>query len=245
MAADRFAAVFADEALPLPEMLGGRYRLGREVGRGGMAIVHIARDLKHGRDVAVKIVQPELAAALGRARFLREIEIAARLQHPHIVPVYDSGEEMITPADRERGEEETSILFYVMPYEPGPSLRERLSRDGPLSVNDAVLILHDVCEALSHAHKRGIVHRDIKPDNVLLLGPPCDGHRFRHRPSDERGNGATHTGHGIGLRNSRVHGAGAGGEGFTDRSSRGHLRRRRDGVRDAGGTAAVHERRTA
>ncbi|MFL5615201.1 MAG: protein kinase domain-containing protein [Gemmatimonadaceae bacterium] len=169
VAADRFAAVFADEALPLPELLGGRYRLGREVGRGGMAIVHIARDLKHGRDVAVKIVRPALAASLGRARFLREIEIAARLHHPHIVPLYDSGEEIVhlTP---ELGEKEVSLLFYVMPYEPGASLRERLSRDGPLPLKDAVLILHDVCEALSHAHQQGIVHRDIKPDNVLLSG---------------------------------------------------------------------------
>jgi hypothetical protein len=170
VAADRFAAVFADDEISLPEVLGGRYRLGCEVGRGGMAIVYLAHDLKHSRDVAVKIVQPELAAALGRTRFLREIEIAARLQHPHIVPVYDSGEEAIPAADPELGEGETSILYYVMPYEPGPSLRERLSREGPLPVNDAVLVLHDVCEALSHAHQRGIVHRDIKPDNILFSG---------------------------------------------------------------------------
>src|SRR5690348_2922511 len=130
LAADRFAAVFADDPLALPEVLGERYRLGPEVGRGGMAIVHVARDLKHGREVAVKIVRPEVAAALGRARFLREIEIAARLRHPNIVPLYDSGEDVA------RG-----LLFYVMPYEPGHSLRERLARDGPLAVDDAVPLL--------------------------------------------------------------------------------------------------------
>ena len=103
-AADHFAAVVGDEALAVPEMLAGRYRLVREVGRGGMAIVYVARDLKHGRDVAVKIVRPEVAAALGRTRFLREIEIAAQLHHPHIVPLYDSGEELVGPGDPERGE---------------------------------------------------------------------------------------------------------------------------------------------
>jgi len=159
LAADRFAAVFADEALPLPEVLGDRYRLGPEVGRGGMAIVHVARDLKHGREVAVKIVRPEVAAALGRERFLREIEIAARLRHPNIVPLYDSGEDV-----------ERALLFYVMPYEPGKSLRERLARDRQLGVEDAVLILRDVCGALAHAHQHGIVHRDIKPGNILLSG---------------------------------------------------------------------------
>ncbi|HEY2066332.1 MAG TPA: hypothetical protein VGG84_10275, partial [Gemmatimonadaceae bacterium] len=104
VAADRFEAIFADQAIPLPEVLGGRYRLGREIGRGGMAIVHVARDLKHSRDVAVKIVRPEVAASLGRARFLQEIEIAARLHHPHIVPVYDSGEEVVGAGGSERGD---------------------------------------------------------------------------------------------------------------------------------------------
>lgn len=170
VAADHFDTVFADEALPLPESLGGRYRLGREIGRGGMAIVHIARDLKHGRDVAVKIVRPEIAAWLGRSRFLHEIEIAARLHHPHIVPVYDSGEEFARPHGPERNDSERSLLFYVMPYEAGHSLRERLTRDGPLGVEDTLLILRDVCDALSHAHRHGIVHRDIKPDNVLVSG---------------------------------------------------------------------------
>ena len=168
--ADRFDAVFGDEAPALPELLAGRYRMLGEVGRGGMAIVYIARDLKHGRDVAVKVVRRDLAAALGRARFLREIEIAAQLRHPNIVPLYDSGEVRAEPPNGDQTDVGPSLLYYVMPYEAGHSLRERLTRDGPFSVQDAVLILKDVCEALSYAHQHGIVHRDIKPDNVLLSG---------------------------------------------------------------------------
>ena len=146
-----------DDVTRFPESLGARYRLTKELGRGGMATVYLAHDLKHGRDVAVKVVHPVLAAALGRERFLREIEIAAQLQHPHIVPLYDSGE-----AD--------GNLYYVMPYEAGLSLRQRLAREGPLPLEDAVLVLRDVCDALAHAHERGIIHRDIKPDNVLISG---------------------------------------------------------------------------
>jgi serine/threonine-protein kinase len=163
---DRFAAVLRAESDPIGHSLAGRYRVLREVGRGGMAVVYLARDLKHGRDVAVKVVRPELAAAMGRARFLREIEIAARLRHPHIVPLYDSGE---VAGDAQPTTEEP-LLYYVMPYETGHSLRHRLTERGPMSVDDAVLIVRDVCEALSHAHQHGIVHRDIKPDNVLLSG---------------------------------------------------------------------------
>jgi hypothetical protein len=125
-AGDRFPAVFGDDAPSMPETLAGRYRVVREAGRGGMAIVYLARDLKHGRDVAVKVVRPELALALGRSRFLREIEIAARLRHPHIVPVYDSGEEPADPPGAGPGGAGAPLLYYVIPYEPGRSLRVRL-----------------------------------------------------------------------------------------------------------------------
>jgi len=156
-APDLFAALFEDDAVQFPSSLAGRYPMQHELGRGGMATVYLACDLKHGRDVAVKVVHPRLTSALGAGRFLREIEIVAQLQHPHIVPLYDSGE-----AD--------GSLYYVMPYEPGLSLRDRLTRDGPLSSEDVVSILRDVCDAIGYAHARGIVHRDIKPDNVLISG---------------------------------------------------------------------------
>ena len=121
-AAERFAQLFDDD-VQLPRSLADRYPVSRELGRGGMAVVYLARDVKHGRDVAVKIIRPELAAALGRERFLREIAIAAQLHHPHIVPLYDSGE-----AD--------GFLYYVMPYESEHSLRDRLARDGPLPIGE-------------------------------------------------------------------------------------------------------------
>ena len=156
-AVEAFASLLADEGIPVPGTLAGRYRIERELGRGGMAVVYLARDLKHDREVAVKVVRPEVAAALGRDRFLREIAIAARLNHPGIVPLHDSGES-------------DGLLYYVMPFESGLSLRERLARDGPPPLDEAVRILRDVCEALAHAHQHGIVHRDIKPDNVLLAG---------------------------------------------------------------------------
>ena len=155
-ASEQFADLVAeDDALPLPPLLGGRYETGRELGRGGMARVYLARDIKHGRDVAVKVIRPELAASLGRGRFLREIEIAARLRHPNIVPLYDSGD-----AD--------GMLYFVMPYEDGASIRARLSREGALPLPDALSVLRDVARALQYAHERGVVHRDIKPDNVML-----------------------------------------------------------------------------
>jgi hypothetical protein len=156
-AVERFPALFEDDVVPFPRSLAERYRDAKELGRGGMAVVYLAHDVKHGRDVAVKVVRAELAVALGRERFLREIEIVAGLRHPHIVPLYDSGD-----AD--------GCLYFVMPYEEGLSLRQRLVRDGKLSIRDATVILRDVCDALAYAHKRGVIHRDIKPENVLLSG---------------------------------------------------------------------------
>jgi serine/threonine protein kinase/tetratricopeptide (TPR) repeat protein len=139
----------------LQEALAGRYLLEREVGRGGMATVHLAQDLKHRRAVAVKVLHPELAANVGADRFLREIEIAAGLNHPHILTLIDSGS-----ADR--------LLYYVMPFVEGESLRGRLSRDRRLPVAEAVELARKVAGALAYAHSRGVVHRDIKPENVML-----------------------------------------------------------------------------
>ena len=135
--------------------LAGRYTIERELGRGGMATVYLARDVKHHRQVAVKVLRPELAAALGPHRFLREVEIAARLNHPHILALYDSGE-----AD--------GLLFYVMPYVAGESLRHRLAREKQLPVEEALGITRQIASALGHAHAQHVIHRDLKPENILL-----------------------------------------------------------------------------
>ena len=144
--ADRLTAALAD-----------RYRIERELGAGGMATVYLAQDLKHDRKVAVKVLREELSASLGKERFLREIKVAAALQHPHILPLYDSG-----AAD--------GLLFYVMPYVDGLSLRDKLVKEGELPIGDAVRILRDIADALSEAHRHGVVHRDLKPENVMLRG---------------------------------------------------------------------------
>ena len=146
-----------DPAARLSAALADRYRLEREIGAGGMATVYLAEDLRHHRQVAVKVFRPELAATLGSERFFREIEVAARLQHPHILPLHDSGEA-------------GGYLYYVMPFVPGESLRERLTGHGELPIHDAVRILSEVVDALAYAHSMGVVHRDIKPDNVMLSG---------------------------------------------------------------------------
>ena len=137
--------------------LAPRYLVQRELGAGGMAVVYLADDPRHGRPVAVKVMRSELAAALGPERFLREIRIAARLRHPHIVPLYDSGE-----AD--------GLLYYVMPYVEGESLRDRLRRERQLPVDEALGIAREVADALAHAHEHELIHRDIKPENILLEG---------------------------------------------------------------------------
>ena len=141
----------------LADALAGRYAIEREVGQGGMATVYLARDVRHDRRVALKVLRPELAASLGPERFLREIKLAAQLQHPHILPLHDSGEA-------------AGFLYYVMPYVEGESLRARLARRGELPIHDTVKILIEVTDALAYAHGQGVVHRDIKPDNVLLSG---------------------------------------------------------------------------
>jgi formylglycine-generating enzyme required for sulfatase activity/tRNA A-37 threonylcarbamoyl transferase component Bud32/dienelactone hydrolase len=146
-----------DLLVRLRAALAGRYAVDAELGSGGMATVYLAEDVKHHRRVAIKVLKPELAAALGPERFLREIEIAAQLTHPHILPLHDSGE-----AD--------GFLYYVMPYVEGESLRDRLQRVGTLPIGDALRLLRDVADALAYAHQHGVVHRDIKPDNVMLAG---------------------------------------------------------------------------
>src|SRR5690242_18813438 len=142
--AERLAAALAD-----------RYQLERPLGYGGMATVHLAQDLKHRRRVAVKVVRPELASPLGAKRFLREIEIAAALNHPHILAVHDSGEA-------------AGVLYYVMPYVEGESLRDRLARDKRLPLAESLQLTREVADALDYAHQHGVIHRDIKPENILL-----------------------------------------------------------------------------
>ncbi len=135
--------------------LAERYELEREIGRGGMATVYLARDAKHGRNVAVKVMRPDLAASLGSERFLREIEIAAKLQHPHILTLIDSGER-------------DGFLYYVMPYVDGDSLRDRLVREKRMDPAAAIPLVKQIADALSYAHRNGVVHRDIKPENILF-----------------------------------------------------------------------------
>jgi len=141
----------------LRNALADRYALERELGHGGMATVFLAQDLKHRRKVAIKVLKPEIAAAIGPERFQREIEIAAQLQHPHILPLYDSGEA-------------AGYLYYVMPYVEGESLRDRLNREKQLPQEDVVKITSEVASALGYAHSRDFVHRDIKPENIMLSG---------------------------------------------------------------------------
>src|SRR5690348_16761226 len=144
IANDRLAAALAE-----------RYRIERELGAGGMATVYLAEDLKHKRKVALKVLKPELAAVLGAERFVQEITTTAALQHPHILPLFDSG-----TAD--------GFLFYVMPFIDGETLRTKLDRERQLGIEEAVKITRDVADALDYAHRHGVIHRDIKPENILL-----------------------------------------------------------------------------
>ncbi len=153
MSIDRLTASLAD-----------RYTLVRELGAGGMATVYLARDLKHDRDVAIKVLRPELAAVIGAERFLSEIKTTANLQHPHILPLFDSG----TAGDEEGRGMPRPYLFYVMPFIDGETLRDRLDREKQLPIAEAVRIASEVASALDYAHRRGVIHRDIKPENILL-----------------------------------------------------------------------------
>ncbi|HET7249183.1 MAG TPA: serine/threonine-protein kinase, partial [Gemmatimonadales bacterium] len=151
-AGDRLGAALAD-----------RYRLERELGQGGMATVYLAEDLKHHRQVAIKVLKPELAAVLGADRFVQEITTTAQLQHPHILPLFDSG--------RTGGQADgrsDDFLYYVMPFIEGETLRNKLDREHQLGIDEAVKIATDVADALDYAHRHGVIHRDIKPENILL-----------------------------------------------------------------------------
>ncbi len=139
----------------LEAALADRYAVQRELGSGGMATVYLAEDLKHKRKVAVKVLRPELAAVLGAERFVQEITTTANLQHPHILPLFDSGE-----AD--------GFLYYVMPYIEGETLRDKLNRETQLSIDEAVSITTAIADALDYAHRQNVIHRDIKPENILL-----------------------------------------------------------------------------
>lgn len=160
-AAEQFGAASAPPTLTsrLATALAGHYQLEREIGRGGMATVHLALDLRHHRRVAIKVLREELAAAIGAERFLEEIRVTASLQHPHILPLFDSGSAH-------------GLLWYVMPFVEGETLRARIARERRLSVDNALQLVREMADALDYAHRHGIVHRDVKPENVLLQ----DGH---------------------------------------------------------------------
>jgi len=163
----------------LSAALSGRYDIERQIGSGGMAVVYLAHDVKHNRKVALKVLRPELAAAIGHERFLREIEIAGSLSHPHILPLYDSGrvggradERLDDPGKSTTAQppnrSTAEFLYYVMPYVDGESLRDRIDRDKQLPLDEAMTLAREVADALSYAHSRGVIHRDIKPENIML-----------------------------------------------------------------------------
>lgn len=170
----------------LSEALRDRYRLERELGRGGMATVYLARDLRHDRPVALKVFRSELSASMGTERFLREIRLTARLDHPHILPLLDSGTA-------------GGALFYAMPYVEGESLRERLEREKQLPLEDVLRIVRQVTDALDHAHRQGIVHRDIKPENILLGTGHARLADFGIARAVDAAGGETLTGAGLGI----------------------------------------------
>ncbi|HWH03388.1 MAG TPA: serine/threonine-protein kinase, partial [Gemmatimonadales bacterium] len=165
----------------LNDELKDKYVLQRELGRGGMATVFYAEDVKHGRGVAIKVLHPDVAASMGQDRFLREIEIAAKLQHPHILALYDSG----TAGNH---------FYYVMPFVEGESLRDRLNREKQLGQEDVLKITAQVASALGYAHSRGVVHRDIKPENIMLSGDTAIVADFGIARTEGAGHSLTQTG---------------------------------------------------
>jgi len=165
-----------DPITRLNDALTGRYRVERRAGEGGMAVVYLAADLRHERRVALKVLRPDIAAVIGAERFLAEIKTTANLQHPHILPPFDSGE-----AD--------GFLFYAMPFVEGESLRQRLDRENQLPVSEAVRIAGNVAEALDYAHRQGVVHRDIKPANILASGRQAGDLGLRDRAGGGGGGG--------------------------------------------------------
>ena len=212
----------SDVVARLNAALEGRYRVERGLGEGGMATVYLAEDLKHNRKVALKVLKPELAAVVGAERFLAEIKTTANLQHPHILPLFDSGE-----AD--------GFLYFVMPYIEGETLRDRIDREKQLPVDEAVRIATEVAEALQVAHEQGVIHRDIKPANILLgrghplvadfgiaLGDQCGG---RGRAADRNRSESRH---------SPLHEPGTGDRRPAHWSGRRHIRSGLRAIRDAG-----------
>ena len=196
----------------LTAALADHYLIERELGAGGMATVYLAEDLKHHRKVAVKVLRPDLAASLGPERFLREVTIAANLQHPHVLPLYDSGQ-----AD--------GFLYYVMPYVEGTNLRQKLIREGELPIAEAVRILRDMADAMAYAHQHGVVHRDIKPENVMLSGRHALVTDFGVAKAVSQATGRqTLTTAGVALGTPTYMSPGAGGGGSAHRSPGGHLR---------------------
>ena len=175
-----------DAVARLNAALQGRYTIEGGLGSGGMATVYLARDEKHERKIAIKVLRPELAASLGPERFLREIEIAARLTHPHILPLFDSGDA-------------GGFLHYVMPYVEGESLRDRLDRETNLPVEEAIRLTNQIASALSHAHEQGVIHRDIKPENILLAGDQAIVADFGIARAVERAGGERLTGTGLAI----------------------------------------------
>jgi len=161
-----YQPLLVDDTPALPGLLGGRYHVVREIGRGGMATVYLANDPKHGRQVAVKVLHGEVARLIGRDRFVREIETAARLSHPHILPLHDSGD---VPNDDSEG---SDILYFVSPFVTGESLRDRMQHEPKLAIDEVLRLGREIAQALDYAHRQGVVHLDVKPENILLQ----DGH---------------------------------------------------------------------